>query len=112
MLAVVWGLEHFLLYIYGEPIELLTDHQSLEPIIKRNRSNKNLQRKKNKMVRQISAFRYSKKARCRQTIEINRLLKQKSNFKAGANRKLRRRVRNQLHNPLTGVYQQLRQHHR
>ena len=47
-----------------------------------------------------------------QTIEINRLLKQKSNFNAGANRKLRRRVRNQLHNSLTGVYQQLRQHYR
>ena len=112
LLAVVWVLEHFRLYIFGKPIELLTDHQALEPLIKRNRSNTNLQRKINKMVRQISAFRYSNKARCRQTFEINRLLKQKSNFKAGANRKLRRRVRNQLHNPLTGVYQQLRQHHR
>ena len=40
LLAVVWGLEHFRLYIYGEPIKLLTDHQALEPIIKRNRSNK------------------------------------------------------------------------
>ena len=40
LLAVVWGLEHFRLYIYGKPIELLTDHQALEPIIKRNRSNK------------------------------------------------------------------------
>ena len=40
MLAVVWGLEHFRLYIYGKPIELLTDHQAMEPLIKRNRSNK------------------------------------------------------------------------
>ena len=40
LLAVVWGLEHFRLYIYGKPIELLTDHQALEPLIKRNRSNK------------------------------------------------------------------------
>ena len=38
--AVVWGLEHFRLYLYGKPIELLTDHQALEPLIKRNRSNK------------------------------------------------------------------------
>ena len=29
-----------LLFIYGKPIELLTDHQALEPLIKRNRSNK------------------------------------------------------------------------
>ena len=34
------GLEHFRLYIYGKPIKLLTDHQALEPLIKRNRSNK------------------------------------------------------------------------
>ena len=39
-LAVVWGLEHFRLYIYGKPVKLLTDHQALEPRIKRNRSNK------------------------------------------------------------------------
>ena len=40
LLAVVWGLEHFRLYIYRKPIELLTDHQGLEPLIKRNRTNK------------------------------------------------------------------------
>ena len=38
--AVVWGLEHFRLYIYGKPIKLLTHHQALEPLNKRNRSNK------------------------------------------------------------------------
>ena len=50
LVAVVWGLEHFRLYIYiyikiniyiyGKPIKLLTDHQAPELIIKRNRSNK------------------------------------------------------------------------
>ena len=40
LLAVVWGLEHFRLYIYGKSKELLTDHQALEPLIKRNRTNK------------------------------------------------------------------------
>ena len=39
LLAVVWGLEHFRLYVYGKPIKLLTDHQALESLIKRNRSN-------------------------------------------------------------------------
>ena len=37
---MVWGLELFRLYIYEKLIELLTDHQALEPLIKRNRSNK------------------------------------------------------------------------
>ena len=40
LLAVVWGLEHFRLYIYGKPIKLLTDHQALELLIERNRSKK------------------------------------------------------------------------
>ena len=40
LLAVVWGLEHFRLYVYGKPIELLTDYQALESLIERNRSNK------------------------------------------------------------------------
>ena len=40
LLAVVWGLEHFRLYIYGKTIKLLTDHQALEPLTKRNRSNR------------------------------------------------------------------------
>ena len=40
VLAVVWGLEHFRLYIYGKPIKLFTDRQALEPLRKRNRSNK------------------------------------------------------------------------
>ena len=39
LLAVVWGLDHFCLYIYDKPINLLTDHQALEPLIKRNSSN-------------------------------------------------------------------------
>ena len=39
ILAVVWGLAHFRLYIYGKPIKLLTDHQAQEPLIKRNRHN-------------------------------------------------------------------------
>ena len=40
LLAVVWGLEYFHLYIFGKPIKLPTDHQALEPLIKRNRSKK------------------------------------------------------------------------
>ena len=39
-LAVVWGLEKFRFYLYGEKVYLYTDHQALEPLIKRNRSNR------------------------------------------------------------------------
>ena len=39
LLAVVWGLEKFRFYLYGKKVHLYTDHQALEPLIKRNRSN-------------------------------------------------------------------------
>ena len=34
LLAIVWRLEHFRLYMYGKAINLLTDHQALEQLIK------------------------------------------------------------------------------
>ena len=40
LLAVVWGLEKFRFYLYGKKVYLYTDHQALEPLIKRNRSNR------------------------------------------------------------------------
>ena len=40
LLAVVWGLEKFRFHLYGKKVYLYTDHQALEPLIKRNRCNK------------------------------------------------------------------------
>ena len=40
LLAVVWGLEKFRFYLYGKKVFLFTDHQALEPLIKRNRCNR------------------------------------------------------------------------
>ena len=40
LLAVVWGLEKFPFYLYGKKVFLYTDHQALEPLIKRNRCNR------------------------------------------------------------------------
>ena len=40
LLAVVCGLEKFGVYLYRKEVRLYTDHQALEPVIKRNRSNK------------------------------------------------------------------------
>ena len=40
LLAVVWGLEKFRFYLYGKKVHLYTDNQALEPLIKRNRCNK------------------------------------------------------------------------
>ena len=37
LLAVVWGLEKFRLYLYGKNVYLFSNHQALEPLIKKNR---------------------------------------------------------------------------
>ena len=39
LLALVWVLEKFRFHFYGKKVLLYTDHQALEPLIKRNRSN-------------------------------------------------------------------------
>ena len=40
LLAVVCGMEKFRFFLYGKKVHLYTDHQALEPLIKRNPSNK------------------------------------------------------------------------
>ena len=40
ILLRMWGLEKFRFYLYGKKIFLYTDHQALEPLIKRNRCNR------------------------------------------------------------------------
>ena len=40
ILAVVWGLERFRFHLYGKQVQLFSDHQALEPLLKRNKMNK------------------------------------------------------------------------
>ena len=40
LLAVVWGLERFRFHQYGNKVHLFADHQELEPLLKRNKINK------------------------------------------------------------------------
>ena len=61
LLAVVWGLEHFRLYVYGKPIELLADHQALEPLIKTNRSNKTYSARLTRWLDRLAHFDINKK---------------------------------------------------
>ena len=34
LLAVLWGLERFRFYLNGKQIQLISDHQALEPLLK------------------------------------------------------------------------------
>ena len=37
LLAVIWGLERFRFHLYGKQVQLFSDHQALEPLLKRNK---------------------------------------------------------------------------
>ena len=56
LLAVVWGLEKFRFYLYGNKVHLYTDHQALEPLIKRNRSNKQYRARLTKWLDRLTHF--------------------------------------------------------
>ena len=40
LLGALWGLEYFRYFVYGKRLNLLTDHQALQPLLKRNRAHK------------------------------------------------------------------------
>ena len=56
LLAVVWGLEKFRFYVYGKKVHLYTDHQALEPLIKRNRCNKQYSERLTRWLDRLTHF--------------------------------------------------------
>ena len=57
LLAVVWGLEKFRFYLYGKTVHLYTVyHQALEPLIKRNRCNKQYSARLTRWLERLTHF--------------------------------------------------------
>ena len=56
LLAVVWGLEHFRFYTYGKEVTLKTDHQALQPLLKRNRAHKQYSARLTRWLDRLSHF--------------------------------------------------------
>ena len=56
LLAVVWGLEHFRFYIYGKEITLKTDHQALQPLLRKNRAHKQYSARLTRWLDRLSHF--------------------------------------------------------
>ena len=56
LLAVVWGLEKFRFHLYGKKVFLYTDHQALEPLIKRNRCNKQYSARSTRWLDRLAHF--------------------------------------------------------
>ena len=56
MLGVLWGLEYFRYYVYGKKVNLLTDHQALQPLLKRNRAHKQYSARLTRWLDRLSHF--------------------------------------------------------
>ena len=59
--AVVWGLERFRFYLYGKQVQLFSDHQALEPLLKRNKANKQYSARLTRWLERLNHFDISLK---------------------------------------------------
>ena len=56
LLGALWGLEHFRYYVYGKRVDLLTDHQALQPLLKKNRAHKQYSARLTRWLDRLSHF--------------------------------------------------------
>ena len=56
LLGASWGLEHFRYYVYGKRVNLLTDHQALQPLLKKNRAHKQYSARLTRWLDRLSHF--------------------------------------------------------
>ena len=56
LLGALWGLEHFRYYVYGKRVNLLTDHQTLQPLLKKNRAHKQHSARLTRWLDRLSHF--------------------------------------------------------
>ena len=58
-MAVVWGLERFRLHLYGKQVLLISDHQALEPLVKKNKTNKQNSTRQETMAKETESIRHN-----------------------------------------------------
>ena len=56
LLGASWGLEHFRYYVYGKRVNLLTDHQALQPLLKKSRAHKQYSARLTRWLDRLSHF--------------------------------------------------------
>ena len=56
LLGVLWGLKYFRYYVYGKKVNFLTDHQALQPLLKRNRAHKQYSARLTRWLDSLSHF--------------------------------------------------------
>ena len=61
LLTVVWGLERFRFHLYGKQVQLFSDHQALEPLLKKNKTNKQYRARLTRWLDRLNHFDISLK---------------------------------------------------
>ena len=56
LLRSLWGLEYFTYYVYGKKVNLLTNHQALQLLLKRNRAHKHYSARLTRWLDRLSHF--------------------------------------------------------
>ena len=56
LLGALWGLEYIRYYVCGKKFKLLTDHQALQPLLKRNRAHKQYSARLTRWLDRLSLF--------------------------------------------------------
>ena len=59
LLGVVWSVEHFKYYLYGNPFTVITDHRALLSIMRENRANKSYNSRLTRWVDQLLPFDFT-----------------------------------------------------
>ena len=56
LLGALWGLEYFRYFVYGKKVNLLTDHQALQPLLRKNRAHKQYSARLTRWLDRLSHF--------------------------------------------------------
>ena len=56
LLGALWGLEYSRYYVYGKRVNLLTDHQALQPLLQKNREHKQYSARLTRWLYRLSHF--------------------------------------------------------
>ena len=56
LLRALWGLEYFRYFVYGKRVNLLADHQTLQPLLKKNRARKQYSPRLTRWLDRLSHF--------------------------------------------------------
>ena len=59
LLAVVWAIEHFKNYVYGEKFGVVSDHKALQKVLKANKGNKTFSSRLTRWVDRLLPFDFS-----------------------------------------------------